>query len=278
MRAGFRITLMLAAAVAALALGRQAHAHHYVAPAAPQTAAHAHPVRLRHHRRHPADPIDRAIRDDGYISRGTPHRKEIALTFDDGPGPQTRPIVRWLHARGVAATFFVIGRNATADPRAVREEARDGFAIGDHTQDHAMLGALSATAQSSEIDETAHTLHSLTGRHIRLFRPPYGSFDADTLRLLRADRMLMVLWSVDTKDYARPGVPRIIHNTLAGVRAGEIILMHDGGGPRQQTLAALPRIVHHLRMKGYRLVTVPQLLAADPPPPHQPPPHSLSGG
>jgi len=282
-RLGLRTVALLGVAVLAFALGHDSHAR-TAAPAAHPAGSggggapgQTAPARHRHGR-HRVDAIDRAIRDNDYVARGTPHRKEVALTFDDGPGPQTRPLVRWLHAHGVPATFFVIGRNAAADPAAVRLEARDGFAIGDHTQSHAMLGILASSAQSAEIDQAAHVLHQITGRHIRLFRPPYGSFNATTLQLLRSDRILMVLWSIDTKDYTRPGVQRIVYTALSGARAGSILLMHDGGGPRDETVAAVPKIVHRLRLKGYRMVTVPQLLAADPPPRNQPPPHSLSGG
>ena len=110
-----------------------------------------------------------------------------------------------------------------------------------------------------------------------LFRPPYGSFDDSTLALLRARDMVMVLWTVDTADYARPGVKRIIYTALSGARPGANLLFHDGGGDRTQTLASLPRILRRLTERGYRLVTVPQLLEHDPPPDGQTPPRSLSG-
>ena len=89
--------------------------------------------------------------------------------------------------------------------------------------------------------------------------------------------MLIVLWSVDTSDYARPGVTRIMYTALSGARPGAIILMHDGGGDRSQTVAALPRVITRLRQRGFRLMTLSQLVAADPPPTHQPPPTPLSG-
>lgn len=89
--------------------------------------------------------------------------------------------------------------------------------------------------------------------------------------------MLVVLWTVDTGDYARPGVPRIVYTAVSGARPGAIILMHDGGGNRSETVAALPRIIAAIRRHGYRLVTISQLLADDPPPRHQPAPQPLSG-
>jgi peptidoglycan/xylan/chitin deacetylase (PgdA/CDA1 family) len=110
-----------------------------------------------------------------------------------------------------------------------------------------------------------------------LFRPPYGSYDATTMRELRAMHLLMVLWSVDTDDYLQPGVSTIVERALAETHPGEIILMHDAGGVRTQTIEALPLIIKGLREKGFHLVTVPQLLLDDPPPAGQPIPPNLSG-
>ena len=111
----------------------------------------------------------------------------------------------------------------------------------------------------------------------RLWRPPYGSYNATTLQILKRLRMLMVLWTVDSEDYRRPGVPTIVDRVLAGARPGAIILMHDGGGDRSETIAALPAIVKGLRDRGLRPVTIPQLMLDDPPPPGQQIPQNLAG-
>jgi peptidoglycan/xylan/chitin deacetylase (PgdA/CDA1 family) len=100
-------------------------------------------------------------------------------------------------------------------------------------------------------------------------------FDSDTRGLLQERRMLMVLWSVNPEDYTRPGRKRIVKRVLEAVRPGSIVLMHDGGGDRSQTVAAVPRMVRKLRARGYRLVTVPRLLADDPPPRGQGPPPQI---
>ena len=99
----------------------------------------------------------------------------------------------------------------------------------------------------------------------------------NTLAILRAERMLMVLWNVDTKDYSARKAKPIVYTALSGSRAGSIVLMHDGPGARPKTLAAVRRIVPVLRRKGYRLVSLPELLRDDPPPRNQPPPRSLAG-
>lgn len=110
-----------------------------------------------------------------------------------------------------------------------------------------------------------------------LWRPPYGSFNATTLSVTRDLHMLMVLWSVDTSDYARPGVARIEYTALSGARGGTILLFHDGGGNRSQTIKALPFILARLKQRHFHIVTITQLLRDDPPPHGQPPPHSLAG-
>lgn len=221
--------------------------------------------------------IDRVLASTSYISLGAGHRREVALTFDDGPGVSTPALLGVLRRRHVPATFFEVGTAIKARPDLVRREVRAGYPIGDHTVNHAFLGRLPSAGQQAEIVGQANALKAAGAPYPRLFRPPYGSFDPVTLEILKAQRMLMVLWSVDTRDFSRPGTPRIVYTALSGARPGAIILMHDGGGDRSQTVAAVPRIVKGLRRRGFTLVTVPELLRGDPPPPHQPAPHSLAG-
>jgi peptidoglycan-N-acetylglucosamine deacetylase len=222
--------------------------------------------------------IHRAAKAHDYVVSGTPRHKLVALTFDDGPGPTTPRIVAWLKKHNVPATFFLIGSEVNANPAMARTEARAGFVLGDHTENHKALATLGASGQKSQILDGFQSIKDATGRYVHLFRPPQGSFNQTTLQILHGADLLMVLWSVDTSDYAMPGVDKIVFTALSGARAGGIILMHDGGGDRTETLHALPRIVHTLRLKGYHLVTVPQLLVSDPVPKNQPAPHSLSGG
>ncbi|MDX6720487.1 MAG: peptidoglycan-N-acetylglucosamine deacetylase [Solirubrobacteraceae bacterium] len=221
--------------------------------------------------------IDDVLEYTPYVARGTRRRKELALTFDDGPGSSTPALLRYLTTHDVPATFFLVGRAIGEHPDVVRRESRAGFSLGTHTENHARLGSRTRADQSLEILTAADRITQISGHAVRLFRPPYGSFDATTLAVLHAERMLMALWTVDTRDYAAPGPRPIVRAALDGARAGAVVLMHDGPGPRPSTLAALRTIVPALRRRGYRLVSLPTLLRDDPPPRHQRAPHSLAG-
>ena len=175
------------------------------------------------------------------------------------------------------ATFFLVGKAIAERPAIVRKQSEAGFALGSHTESHARLGSKTAADQSQEILSAADRITQITGHAVKLFRPPYGSFDANTLGILRAERMLMVLWNIDTKDYAARAPKPIVYTALSGARAGSVVLLHDGPGARPKTLAAVRKIVPALRRKGYRLVSLPELLRDDPPPRDQPAPRSLAG-
>lgn len=212
-----------------------------------------------------------------FVKAGGTRSRDIALTFDDGPGPYTPQVLSVLERYHVRGTFFVIGKMLRYFSESTAREIRDGDVIGDHTETHPMMALLSAHEQYEELFEQIARIELLDGPRPVLFRPPYGSFNATTLHELRALHLLMVLWSVDTEDYKQPGVPAIVQSAMEGARPGAIILMHDAGGVRTQTIAALPLIITELRARGFNLVTVPQLLKDDPPPAGQPIPPNLSG-
>jgi peptidoglycan/xylan/chitin deacetylase (PgdA/CDA1 family) len=224
-----------------------------------------------------ADAIAHVLSYTPAITAGGPRGDEVALTFDDGPGPYTQRLVAALDRLGVHATFFAIGEQERYFSAGTIAELRSGDVVADHTETHPMMASLSAHQQYEELFEPIARIELLGGPRPRLFRPPYGSFDQTTLAQLRRLHLLMVLWSTDTSDYALPGTAAIVRRALAGARPGAIILMHDGGGDREQTIAALPAIVDGLRRKGLHPVTVPRLLLDDPPPPGQPIPTSLAG-
>ncbi len=212
-----------------------------------------------------------------FVKQGGDRGRDIALTFDDGPGPYTPAVLSVLERLHVHATFFEIGAMLRYFSASTVRELHDGDVIGDHTETHPEMASLSAHAQHEELFEQILHIELLGGPRPVLFRPPYGSYNATTMRELRGLHLLMVLWSVDTGDYLQPGVPVIVHRALAGAHPGAIILMHDAGGTRTQTIAALPTIIRTLRARGFHLVTVPELLRDDPPPAGQALPSSLGG-
>ena len=217
--------------------------------------------------------INRILATRAFVSRGGGARREIALTFDDGPSPYTEGLLGELRRLHVPATFFQVGYAITGFPGYAARERSFGFAIGDHTLSHPFLAGMPLAAQRHEILGAAGMITGYGAPYPSLVRPPYESFDATTARVARAARMLIVLWSVDTADYTRPGVGRIVATAVSGARPGAIILLHDGGGPRSQTVAAVPTIVRDLRRRHYRFVTVGRLMLDDPPPaaPPRPP-------
>jgi peptidoglycan-N-acetylglucosamine deacetylase len=210
--------------------------------------------------------INRTLAYTPYVRIAGAQHREIALTFDDGPGPYTPQILATLEREDVPATFFEVGVLERYFYSSTAAIVADGDVIGDHTDTHPAMSKLSRAAQRSQLLEQASAVERHGARFPRLFRPPYGMWDSATLALLHRYRMLMVLWTVDTNDYRRPGVNAIVKAALGGARPGAIILLHDAGGDRSQTVAALPRIIAGLRRRGYRLVTVPRLLLDNPAP------------
>ncbi|HEY3775871.1 MAG TPA: polysaccharide deacetylase family protein [Solirubrobacteraceae bacterium] len=196
---------------------------------------------------------------------GGQHR-EIALTFDDGPGPYTPAILRILVRTHTPATFFEVGEELRYFNASTAEIVRLGDPVGDHTWSHPDMAHLSRRRQQRQLLREAAIIGNEGARFPQMYRPPFGRWNETTLSLLRQNDMLMVLWSVDTDDWERPGTDQIVHNALSGAKPGAIILLHDGGGDRAETVAALPAIIRGLRRRGYRLVTVPRLLLDNPPP------------
>lgn len=210
--------------------------------------------------------IDRTLAYTPYVRiAGTQHR-EVALTFDDGPGPYTPQILSVLQRYKVPATFFEVGVMERYFSASTAQIAAAGDAIGDHTEAHVSMSKLPAAQQRSQLLEQAAAIESHGAPFPRLFRPPDGLWNARTLALLRRYQMLMVLWTVDTGDYRRPGAKAIVRAAVKGARPGAIILFHDAGGNRSETVAALPRIIAKLRRRHFRLVTVPKLLLDNPAP------------
>ena len=199
---------------------------------------------------------------------GRQHR-ELALTFDDGPGPYTLRLLRVLRRTQTPATFFEVGVGLEYFHAGTSAIVKLGDPIGDHTETHPDMAELSRAQQQAELLQQTAAIGRYGAPFPRLFRPPYGDWNQTTLSLLHKYHMLMVLWSGDTDDWQLPGTHTIVQRALKYAKPGAIILMHDAGGNRSETIAALPTVIHDLRARGYKLVTVPQLLLDNPAPRHQ---------
>ena len=188
-----------------------------------------------------------------------PPVKQVALTYDDGPAAITPQFLTLLRRLGVPATFFMLGQQVAANPQVARQVLADGHEIGDHSWNHADLGG-GGPGASAQLEHTNAVIRRVTGFTPCLFRPPGGSTGADLVARVRALGMTSVLWSADPFDWRLPGTSSIVGRVLAQTGPGGIILDHDGGGPRTQTLAAARPIITALRARGYTFVTVSALL------------------
>jgi len=177
----------------------------------------------------------------------------VALTIDDGPSPVYTPqILRVLEEHGVTATFSMVGQNVAYYPQVAREVASAGHLIANHTWSHQDLAALPAAAMRDEVTRAAVEIHAATGQRPALFRAPYGAWSPALLDYCAAQELTPLDWSVDPQDWARPGVTAIVHDILRTTRSGSIILEHDGGGDRSQTVAALKIVLPSLLGEGFR--------------------------
>jgi peptidoglycan/xylan/chitin deacetylase (PgdA/CDA1 family) len=204
-----------------------------------------------------------AVRDPAAAASRT-----VALTFDDGPGPATPQVLDVLQRAGVHATFFVIGQDAAAHPEMLRRIVAGGHVLGDHTWSHHIPKASTgwkASKLAREIVRTRRVILDATGLQPCLFRPA-GGIVKGAESVTRAAGLSMVLWSVDTRDWSVPS--KDDNNKFASVirkRAAlglteehPVILLHDGGGNREATVAALQEIINDYRAHGYRFVTLDQ--------------------
>ncbi len=192
------------------------------------------------------------------VRRG-PRVKRVALTYDDGPSSYTASLLRTLRARHVVATFFVLGSQTGGRHAQLRRTYAAGHELANHGWSHYPMGGGGARA-TGELRRTQRKIRSATGFTPCVFRPPYGDTGPNLRRGARDLGLTSIIWNVDPRDWATPGTGAIVHNVLANSGPGAIILMHDGGGNRSQTLAATGPIVDSLRNRGYRFVTVSDLL------------------
>src|SRR4051794_35526563 len=223
-----------------------------------------------------------AVDNDGYLTAtyskfpqfptlyhqgaGGPH--QVALTFDDGPDPKWTPqVLDILKAYNVKAAFFLVGANAEEYPDLVRRIVAEGHEIGNHTYYHPNLALCWPEHVRVELNATQLLLETITGRSTTLFRPPYAADTSPSriteltpLQLAQDLGYLVVLENIDPQDWARPGADIILQRVKQQRRDGSIILLHDAGGDREQTVEALPRILDYLKTRGDSVVSLSTLL------------------
>ncbi len=200
------------------------------------------------------------------VYRGNDTSSLVALSFDDGPAPTTLKTLAQLNRLKLHATFFVIGRQIAGNEHELRAIVKHGNEIGVHTWDHPDLTTLTTTQVRSELLDTRDAIRKGVGVDPAFYRPPYGAIDDRVIGAIASARMVPVLWDVDGDDWVSDiSAAEISRRVLAGVRPGSIILLHDGGGLRNQTVKAIPLIQKGLRKRGLKPVTVSELLEQDPP-------------
>jgi peptidoglycan/xylan/chitin deacetylase (PgdA/CDA1 family) len=190
----------------------------------------------------------------GLVTNGPRDRKVVALTFDDGPSEYTPEFLRVLREKEVHATFFEVGQEMPGREDTMRQILAEGDELGDHTMNHVEYPGY------DQIAGAAARIEADTHFKPCLFRPPGGAVNEGVVATAASLGMRTITWDVDPRDWSLPGTGAIYSNIVSHAQSGSIILMHDGGGPRSETLAALPQVIDTLRTRGYRFATVSELL------------------
>lgn len=188
--------------------------------------------------------------------------KVIVLTFDDGPREgSTQKIVNALRAAGVKGTFFMLAKNVERNPALAKMVTDAGNEVGIHSSSHRLMTKQSNAQIEKEIKASTKRILEATGKTPTWIRPPYGAVDGQVYTALHSHNLNVALWSIDTQDWKRPGTAAIVKRATKGL-PGAVILMHDGGGNRDQTAEALPAIVTFYKNAGYRFVTLSEYQAS----------------
>ena len=182
-------------------------------------------------------------------------KKRIALTFDDGPHPIYTPqMLELLKEEQVPATFFLLGENVELYGDVVKEIAKEGHLIGNHTYHHVQITSLSLEEACKEIQETSDLIEELTGTGTEYVRPPFGTWNEELEERLN---LIPVMWSIDTKDWTTQNVDWIVRETVKHAEDHDIILMHDS---YQSTVDAVKRVIEQLEAEGFEFVTVDEII------------------
>jgi polysaccharide deacetylase family sporulation protein PdaB len=190
-------------------------------------------------------------------------KKLIALTFDDGPNPKYTPqVLELLKQYNAYATFFEIGYRMEQYPQIVQQVVQAGHELGNHSMTHQNEKKAGVQSMSIDIINADKIIQKYQPNHLKLFRPPQGYIDNALLNEAQQLGYLVILWSYhqDSKDWSLPGAQVIADHTIGHAKSGDIVLLHDGGGDRSQTVQALKSILPTLKKQGYQFVTLSDLL------------------
>lgn len=192
------------------------------------------------------------------IACGSRRERKVAITFDDGPHPGFTPrLLALLKKHDVKATFFVVGEMAERHPELVKAMSDDGHSVGNHTFHHVKLTRIRKDKVYIEIQACGEAIREITGKTPRLFRPPGGDFNNQVASIAGSLGYVTVLWTDNTHDYLNPGQAEVMERSTRWVENGSILLMHDGS---REMMAVLPGIIISLKKKGFRFVTIDEML------------------
>jgi len=229
------------------------------------SAASAQPSRLADSAASVAQPAFYTYQAPG--GAGTAGKKVIALTFDDGPGPYTPQVLSVLERYKVPATFFEIGKEIVEYPQYTQMLAAAGYPVADHTWTHPDLATIPVSEFPYQIDQTQNEIRSLTGQTPACVRPPDDVWDTTVLDQIAQRGLTTMSYSIDPRDWSLPGTQTIVDRVVAAAFSDAVVDLHDGGGDRAETVAALPQIIADLQGRGYSFVSICGSIRQPKPPP-----------
>ncbi len=200
----------------------------------------------------------------GIVSKGPKEEKILALSFDDGPHPKyTAEILDILKQYNIKATFFVLGMHAELYPDIIKRQVAEGHEIGNHSYSHVNMKKASVAVIKEEFAKTQNIIYSISNTKPKVFRPPYGNYNDEVIKIVSSDNTPIILWTFyqDSKDWSNPGVDSIVNTTLSKAQNGDIILFHDYVYKKEShTVEALKIILPKLIDEGYKFVTISELI------------------